>query len=154
MSCDVGHRRGSDLAWLWRWPADAAPIPSLGTSICCRCSPKKWGWWGRRLVLYKPATSYGGANFRFNFSELVFSLNGDQKLRDVRPGLCLRAAPVVFTCFPSCSSGSCGKRRPEALHWQEQVRILVCTEAFQGRRGAGFDELEEGQADSSPARAI
>ena len=27
------------LLWLWHRPAGA--IPSLGTSICCRCGPKK-----------------------------------------------------------------------------------------------------------------
>ena len=44
MSCDIGHRHGSDptLLCLWHQPAAAAPIqPSLGTSICHRCSPKK-----------------------------------------------------------------------------------------------------------------
>ena len=39
-------RHGSDptLLWLWHRPAATAPLgplPSLGTSICCRCSPKK-----------------------------------------------------------------------------------------------------------------
>ena len=29
MSCDVGHRGGSDLAMLWLWPAAAAPIGPL-----------------------------------------------------------------------------------------------------------------------------
>ena len=31
-------------AWLWLWCRSAAvadSFPSLGTSICCRCSPKK-----------------------------------------------------------------------------------------------------------------
>ena len=41
----VVHRRSLDLAWLWLWhrPAAVAPVqpPSLGTSICCGCSPKK-----------------------------------------------------------------------------------------------------------------
>ena len=46
LSCDVGHRSGSDLAllWLWHRPGATAPIdftPSLGTSICCGCSPEK-----------------------------------------------------------------------------------------------------------------
>ena len=39
VSCDVGHRYGSDPSWLWCRPAAAAPIhPGLGTSVCCRCS--------------------------------------------------------------------------------------------------------------------
>ena len=31
MSCGVGHRCGSDLAWLWLWcrPEAVAPIPPL-----------------------------------------------------------------------------------------------------------------------------
>ena len=45
MSYSVGCRCGSDLALLWLWCRPAAtgliPTPSLGTSICCRCSPKK-----------------------------------------------------------------------------------------------------------------
>ena len=46
LSCDVGHRSGLDLAllWLWHRPGATAPIdftPSLGTSICCGCSPEK-----------------------------------------------------------------------------------------------------------------
>ena len=50
MSCGVGHKRGSDpeLLWLWCRPVAAAPIqsdsaPSLGISMCCGCSHKKWG---------------------------------------------------------------------------------------------------------------
>ena len=43
MSCGVGHRHGPDpmLLWLWCRQAAAAPIQSLGTFICRRCSPKK-----------------------------------------------------------------------------------------------------------------
>ena len=45
MSCGIGCKRGSDLAllWLWHGPAAIALIwpPSLETSICHRCSPKK-----------------------------------------------------------------------------------------------------------------
>ena len=45
MSCGVGHRHGSDPALLWPWcrPAAMAPVgpPSLRTSMCWRCSPKK-----------------------------------------------------------------------------------------------------------------
>ena len=41
----VGRRCGSDMALLWLWlrPAAVAPIrpPSLGTSICRGCSPRK-----------------------------------------------------------------------------------------------------------------
>ena len=29
MSYGVGHRCGSDLAWLWLWPAAVAPIGPL-----------------------------------------------------------------------------------------------------------------------------
>ena len=29
MSCGVGHRLGSNLAWLWRWPAATALIQPL-----------------------------------------------------------------------------------------------------------------------------
>ena len=38
MSCSVSHRGSSDLVlpWLWLWCR-----PSLGTSICHRCGPKK-----------------------------------------------------------------------------------------------------------------
>ena len=43
--CGVGHRFGSDpeLLWLCCRLAATALIrpPSLGTSTCCRCSPKK-----------------------------------------------------------------------------------------------------------------
>ena len=41
-SCGIGYRRGSDLALLW--PTAVAAIrqtPSLETSTCHRCSPKK-----------------------------------------------------------------------------------------------------------------
>ena len=29
MSCGIGHRRGSDLMWLWHRPAAVAPIGPL-----------------------------------------------------------------------------------------------------------------------------
>ena len=44
MSCGVGRRHGSypKLLWLWRrLAATAHSTPSLGTSICRGCSPKK-----------------------------------------------------------------------------------------------------------------
>ena len=43
VSCSIGCRGGSDPVWLWRRLAAAAPnlTPSLGTSICHGCSPKK-----------------------------------------------------------------------------------------------------------------
>ena len=44
VSHGVGHRHSSDLElWLWRRQATIAldSTPSLGTSICFRCSPKK-----------------------------------------------------------------------------------------------------------------
>ena len=43
VSWGVGHRCRSDLVLLWRWPAAAALIGPLspGTSICCRCGPRK-----------------------------------------------------------------------------------------------------------------
>ena len=45
MSCGVGHSLGLDstLLWLWYRPVATAPDStlSLGTSICCRCNPKK-----------------------------------------------------------------------------------------------------------------
>ena len=42
MSCGVGRRRSSDLAWLWLVSSYSSDSnPSLRTSICCRCSPKK-----------------------------------------------------------------------------------------------------------------
>ena len=45
VSCGVGCRHDSDpvLLWLWcRWATTALiGPPSLGTSLCCVCSPKK-----------------------------------------------------------------------------------------------------------------
>ena len=45
MSCGVGRRRGSDpkLLWLWYRHVATAPIGplALGTSMCCRSSPRK-----------------------------------------------------------------------------------------------------------------
>ena len=46
MSWGVGYRRGLDLALLWLWyrlvaTASSDWTPSLGTSICHRCGPKK-----------------------------------------------------------------------------------------------------------------
>ena len=45
MNCGIGCRLGSDAALLWLWcrPAAVALIrpPSLGTSICRECRPKK-----------------------------------------------------------------------------------------------------------------
>ena len=45
MICGVGCRCGLDLALLWLWHRLAAvaqiPPPSLGTSICRGCGPKK-----------------------------------------------------------------------------------------------------------------
>ena len=38
VSWGVGHRCGLDSALLWLW---YRPAPSLGTSICHRCGPKK-----------------------------------------------------------------------------------------------------------------
>ena len=43
--CSVGCRCGSDLALLWLWcrrgSCSSDLTPSLGTSICCKCGPKK-----------------------------------------------------------------------------------------------------------------
>ena len=45
MSCGAGHRCGSDLALLLLWQKAGSycsdSTPSLGTCICCKCSPKK-----------------------------------------------------------------------------------------------------------------
>ena len=45
VSCGVGRRRGSDPALLWLWcrPGSYSSdcTPSLGTSICLGCGPKK-----------------------------------------------------------------------------------------------------------------
>ena len=43
MSCGVGRRRSLDPALLWLWcrPATIAGTPSLGTSTCYECGPKK-----------------------------------------------------------------------------------------------------------------
>ena len=38
---DMACRHGLDLAWLWLWRRLAAVALIPGTSICCRCSPKK-----------------------------------------------------------------------------------------------------------------
>ena len=38
---DFGHRCHSDPALLWLWHRLEAAAPSLGTSICQRCDPKK-----------------------------------------------------------------------------------------------------------------
>ena len=45
VNCGVGRRCGWDLAllWLWRRLAATVPIPSLGTSICRGCGPRKDG---------------------------------------------------------------------------------------------------------------
>ena len=43
-SCGVGCRHGLDPALLWLWCKLAAVAliqPSLGTSVCCECVPKK-----------------------------------------------------------------------------------------------------------------
>ena len=50
MSCDVGHRRGSDSALLWLWYrlAEEAPIPPLPwelpyvTGAAIKCNEKKF----------------------------------------------------------------------------------------------------------------
>ena len=41
MSYGVRHGCHSDLAWLWLWCYSSNSTPSLGTSICHRCGPKK-----------------------------------------------------------------------------------------------------------------
>ena len=45
MSYSVGRRCGWDPAWLWLWlwleATTPVGCPSLGTSIYCRCGPKK-----------------------------------------------------------------------------------------------------------------
>ena len=45
MSCGVGRRHSSDLAWLWLWRRPGSYncdwIPRLGTSMCHRCGHKK-----------------------------------------------------------------------------------------------------------------
>ena len=42
MSCGVGRRCGSDPALLWLWRRLSSDwTPSLETSICCGCGPKK-----------------------------------------------------------------------------------------------------------------
>ena len=46
VSCGVGRRRGSDPVLLWLWCSCSCSCssywaPSLGTSLCCGCGPKK-----------------------------------------------------------------------------------------------------------------
>ena len=41
MSCGVGRRHGSDLTLLWLCSCLSDLTPSLGTSICHECGPKK-----------------------------------------------------------------------------------------------------------------
>ena len=58
MSCGVGCRRGSDRTLLWLWCRLTATAliwpPSLGTSICRRCSPEKpKEKKKKRILLYK-----------------------------------------------------------------------------------------------------
>ena len=43
VSCGVGRRCGSDpeLLWLWLWRRQVYQTPSLGTSMCHGCGPRK-----------------------------------------------------------------------------------------------------------------
>ena len=41
MSCDVGHRHGLDLVWLWRRPVTTAPNQPLAWELPYTCSTKK-----------------------------------------------------------------------------------------------------------------
>ena len=41
MSCGVGRRRSSDLAVALAGSYSSDSSPTLGTSTCCGCSPKK-----------------------------------------------------------------------------------------------------------------
>ena len=73
MNCGVGFRCSLDLVFLWLWLgwqfiSDSAP--SLGTSICCECSPKKQKkqqktnkqtkktYWGRDTVMHTCAHTH------------------------------------------------------------------------------------------------
>ena len=62
LSCGVGRRPGSDLRLLWTWHklAATAPMrpPSLGTSICHRCSPRKTKKKKKMLVMSKACQCY------------------------------------------------------------------------------------------------
>ena len=57
MSFSVGHRFGSDLAWLWLWRrlAVAAPIQPLVSELpyAHRCGPKRKKKIQRKKYIYK-----------------------------------------------------------------------------------------------------
>ena len=85
VSCGVGRRPGSDPALLWLWCRSIYSCdwtPSLGTSICCRCSPKKRT--KRRKKGQKPPQNLH---------------KGDNKLE----------APFLFCCHRGSSCASQGR---------------------------------------------
>ena len=71
MSCGVGGRHSSDLALLWLWcrPAATAPdwTPSLGTSMCCKSSPKK-------IKKKKQKTKNKGQSLKLSLWSYVFQI--------------------------------------------------------------------------------
>ena len=60
MSCGIGRRHSLNLELLWLWASSCSSTltPSLGTSICCGCSPKK-----QKTIQKKPQT-FPGLNFQ------------------------------------------------------------------------------------------
>ena len=68
-SCGVGHRCGRDPSLLWLWCSRQLQVdstPSLGTSICHGCSPKKTKkikiTKARKAHVNKPKVMSGGDN--------------------------------------------------------------------------------------------
>ena len=78
LSCGVGRRHVSDpeLLWLWRWRRQGScssdSTPSLGTSICSWCGPKKPKKKGKKLFVM--------LRHHINFITLLFKFLSTKKI--------------------------------------------------------------------------
>ena len=72
MSCNVGRRCGSDPALLWLWCSSYSSdlTPSLGTSICLRCSPKKTKKKSPKSSPYSSGREWGSASSRGEYQRI------------------------------------------------------------------------------------
>ena len=110
LCCGIGHRCGSDPALLWLWcrPEATAPMrpPSLGTSICRGCGPKKtkkkkksvWRIWS----IIQSAISWGRKGNRLGYRDLMREISPwNPCSQDVhtQPGLTLQGPSLAWAAW-------------------------------------------------------
>ena len=91
----VGHRHCLDLVWPWLWcrPAAAAdPTPSLGTSMCLTCGPKRTQK-KKKLCIYNKEEVYTNKQKKLISNRLV---SGNMPLKNCLSNLKEQAHFITF----------------------------------------------------------